>query len=258
MAGCASAPKPVLIAEKGAVPMSETTRFLYPSAFTFCASEATTPASGPFGDFDYVAFADVGGDAGLAQAMRFWWNIEQINFYPVGSASSSGGYAIDFADISGFSEPLASGTDLATLNQGGSIIATDSDASNTTPAAAPSARVCYKFGSAFSLPTIISLQSSYVVGTTKGYSCEIYFIVAYVSSEWRLYYYIWIKAAANILNPTPNTEMTIQNPAQGALTYSGTISIDGLTLNWTADGNDTIGTALDLTADATFFTYPAP
>ncbi len=234
--------------------MSETTRFKHHRPFPFCSGDAPAP-SDPL--FDYVAFGtdvlDPAGQAGLKQAMAFWWNLEFITMQPIGSA------LIDLS-IKGFSQtygiPFVSSGDIVDFNAAGSIVGFDAASPTTStsvPVLEPSQRVCY------SEPFAAITNQSYGSGGSPPTYEQGGFIfkLAFVGGEWRLYYYFFFQ----IPNAGFSVAAAITNPANtSGLTEvsSGSISIGGQTLSWSAQTDDSVIDSFDLDSNSDFFTYPAP
>jgi len=241
-AGCSTAPVRVSSLEPVAetlmsvdLPdMSETTRFLHPRPFPFCQSEAGDPNT-TYGGMDYVATT-----GGIAGAMQIWWNVEFLEI------STSVGATVRMPDDIGLNPPFET--------IAGSIIAMDSDSPVTPiPAAEPMARVCFAPPSKSEYATVL------YTAINTGISPEflVRFIVAYVDSEWRLYYsfkFMSLTDEVVIINAGNDFDLT-----GWTMIDSGDVNIFGYDMPWQAwRGPSSSETSASITASDGFFTYPAP
>lgn len=231
--------------------MSISARFLYHKPFVVCSELDVEPGE----EWDHVAFEtepeDPTGNPGLTQAMRFWWDIEQIEATPSGtisrvtptpySASFSKGYKAVGMDTDGLNEALTEGP----MVEGWS---------STDPEVAvvePRNRVCYEHPD-INLPVgIVSNIYVYYTGAEQGGWA---FAVCFIGGEWRLYYrYEFFVSVGDIAGRVANPAYAVGATAVA----SGTTAFRGLTLDWA--GYEYGGGTLDsagITFATTDFTYP--
>lgn len=236
--------------------MSETPRFRYHRPFTFCAT--TTPSS----EFDYFAFTpdplkDPVGQPGREEAISFWWNIEGVQFNPIGEvySLSTGNLTFEHSYIAPFPES----DELVSYSLSGSIVGKlpiDPVTGISDEALAPGLRVC--FGN-----TLVA-GSSWLYEKAPGpLNCEsgtITFQIAFVGGEWRLYYKLGFSLFDNFMD----IKGAIRNAADpiGGFTEvnSGSVPFFGAhSLDWAAftntDATEVSTLSLD-SASVLFFTYP--
>lgn len=216
--------------------MSETTRFLHPRPFPFCESEAPLPSGGDEVFFDYVELT--GSDGGLAEAMRIWWNLENIN------------YSTTFGDFE--LEDLGNPSYVPDDIVGGSVVASAPyTPTSLTTAAAPSQRVCYSSGS-WGFSYALVFRGIWIRPTGSG--AVIIFIANDGAGQWRMYYSFAFRNAADSAIITMPSQ-----PQPWPSVDSGTADLFGYSVDWECFADTGSGvTSASLSISSTFFTYPAP
>jgi hypothetical protein len=212
--------------------MSSVPNFKHIGDFPFCRTSATDPGSG----YDYVTLTASGGDEGLAEARRIWWDLESCVFTPEGTLTDDDGSA-NFSEV--FGTQFISTPDDLSLD---GVIGTSVGSPPSITIRPPRERVCETtrgviFSNAFFTAAGITQQGQFA------------FILGYVSSEWRLYYQFFFQATKT----ASSTELIIYNPSTGGAT-GGTFDLFGYTLNWNLIEIGDV-TDIGLSATSGFFTY---
>lgn len=199
--------------------------------FPFNRDAATAPGS----SYRYVTLNETSGDEGLAEACRLWWLLQEVDFTPTGSSEYP-------------QTPYPS------------ITASFSEVHTVTNSVEPVDRVA-STGREF-----LGGSGDSGYGSEDGWGYFAFFRIAYVSSEWRLYYNFGFSAGTFVAelfpgdpDPQPYFFNVIIASNDSEYAVSGTFSLFGYTLNWyglgAMDGEDEIKTVTGagLTATSTFF-----
>jgi hypothetical protein len=218
--------------------------------FPFCASQAD-PSGIPFlAQYDSVVFHVTSGDAGLAEAMRFFWMIEQVTFTPTGTVTNTSSPFNSISFSKTYTAPLPATADLSNYLVSGSVLGlrrSDPTSSDTALASVePVYRACsdnlvHRFDMQYS---VVSSISTYERGFFD-------IVVAYTGIDWRLYYRFYFFDETITLR--------IRNPAfsSGGVVTSGTVSLGGLTLAWDGEtpGGTYVASGYGLTASSVFWSF---
>lgn len=222
--------------------MSTATAFKHHRPFPFCKSQASGPGGA---GYDYVDFPVSGSDEGLAAAMQFFWNIENITITPSGSGVLGG---LPSSFTTSVLWPSPSLTDLTFYSASGFIVneSLSGGVIVTNRDNAPISRVCTQYGT--------NLSVTYQNTVRERYLFFIRIVYHAATSRWRLYYNFSIQltqiALAVIVNPS-NTGFS-----NGTVVNTGTFTLAGLTLSWEARKgpiNTFVGSGL--TVSETYWTY---
>jgi hypothetical protein len=212
--------------------MSSVPNFKHIGDFPWCRTSATDP----FSTFDYVTLTAVGGDEGLAEARRLWWDLESCVFTPTATLTDEDG-SVNLSEVFGtqaLSPPL--------LSLSG-VIGTSIGSPPSITIRPPRERVCEATRRIMFSDAFYDVQPGII---EQG---QIELLLAYVSDEWRLYYRFFFQATKT----ASSTELTIYNPSTGGAT-GGTFDLFGYTLNWNLIEIGDV-TDIGLSATSGFFTY---
>jgi hypothetical protein len=213
------------------VPTSPTFKYRGPDKrcpFPFNRDAATWPGGG----YKYVTLTETSGDEGLAEACRLWWLLQEVVFTPTGSSEYP-------------QTPYPP------------ITATLSEVHTVTNSVEPVDRV------ALTDLEFLDGSGDSAGGSEDGWNYYATFKIAYVSSEWRLYYLFFFGArtfAGEYFPGEPFFFNVYIISSEDDSTGSGTFSLFGYTLNWYGTGYmEGIGdfmpiTGGGLTATSTFYT----
>lgn len=218
--------------------------------FPFCSGSTTLPTNGvPGYNYDSVDFTASGGDEGFAQAFKFFWMLERLQFTPTGT-TTIGADTASFTKV--FSGPLPDTSNLLVFRLSGAYVGFSVVANN---GGGLSGSVFTSTSQAFVEPVLRVCQSSYCAAAQFLYdlaadqTATYEFWIVYESSKWRLYYrFNFGNSLASITN-SANT---------GALVITtGTMTIDGLSLGWVANSSSvaSIDSGYGLSGSATFLTF---
>jgi hypothetical protein len=212
--------------------MSSVPNFKHIGDFPFCRTSATDPGGG----YDYVTLTASGGDEGLAEARRLWWDLESCVFTPQARLTDDDG-SVDLLEVFG---TQALSPSLLSLS---GVIGTGIDSPPSITIRPPRDRVCE------ATRVIMFSDAFYDVQPGINEQGQIELLLAYVSNEWRLYYRFTFQSVLT----ASSTELNILNPAQGGST-GGTFSLFGYTLSWNFNIFGDV-TDIGLSAASGFFTY---
>jgi hypothetical protein len=234
------------------------------AAFPFCRETADGEyfagqhnfVAAPSDSYDYVTLTASGGDEGLAEAMRLWWNLESVSLTPTGYmeriANYPAGGSREFSGVYGTTPDPAN----YSYRVRGSVTA-GTDQYGTGPTVVqPKERVCTAFNSDTFKPLVVNVAQQfpefYPASSESGYFI---FQIAYVDSQWRLYY----KFSFFIYDDRHVVSADIGNPAYAHRSYpdteTGTFDIFGYTLDWEARIKADTYSDFGLSATSSFFTY---
>jgi hypothetical protein len=212
------------------VPTSPTFKYRGPDKrcpFPFNRDAAIAPGS----SYKYVTLTETSGDEGLAEACRLWWLLQEVVFTPTGSSEYP-------------QTPYPP------------ITASFSEVHTVTNSVEPIDRV------ASTDLEFLGGSGDSGGGSEDGWSYDATFRIAYVSSEWRLYYRFAFSArtfAGEYFPGDPYFFSVYISSSEDDSNGSGTFSLFGYTLNWHGAGYmDGIGDVMPitgggLTATSTFY-----
>jgi hypothetical protein len=216
------------------VPTSPTFKYRGPDKrcpFPFNRDAATSPGGG----YKYVTLTETSGDEGLAEACRLWWLLQEVVFTPTGSSEYP---QTPYPPITAsFSEVHTANNSVEPVDR---VASTDRE--------------------------FLGDSGNSGGGSEDGWSYYAFLRIAYVSSEWRLYYQFSFSARTFVgeyfpgePDPQPYFFSVYISSSEDDSAGSGTFSLFGYTLNWYGAGYmDGIGeympiTGGGITATSTFY-----
>lgn len=180
--------------------------------------------------YGYVNLTDIGGDAGLSEAIRIWWMVERIKLTPSGTATA-GTASATFSQVYQAPDALNTGTALSTAIRG-AIVASNSFVSVPASTTEPAKRGI----GVLTLMSAAYLQQSFPVGSPSSGNQEngfFEFLIYYNGSRWVLYYRFY--CVISITSGTDIAQIEITNnpvSASGAAGPTGTVNFFGYSLAW--------------------------
>lgn len=216
--------RPSSTAPRGAARRSMSTAtipYLSRRALPVCSGAAAAP----FGSgYNYVDLTEAGGDLGFAHAVRLYWLLERVSFSPSGTATRlfDGATSSYAATHSG---PAPSTSGLTGYQVYGNIIANHTPQGSSTQPVEPAFRICYGKNASSFAEALVVFSGIYPSDTGS-----VGLAVCFAGGRWRLYYnFEFFENAFGAL--------LIRNPARFSthvIVASGTLVLDGLTLEWKA------------------------